>query len=470
MEALPSPREVWEFFRWIADYLDRRRWMLKREKRRRSRRDPLLYEVLREAYSQLGVEVLTEGGRPWPLAVFPAPESQVKSQLRGQEEGKIQEPLLISLIRDQSPQIPDEMREEGQRFREMRERLFPTILPLTEEDYVTYRMVRMEEREEGPGVVAGIGSFLGMMDSCDLLEREILEEFSDRRPPAGDRSDLLQFFLSLRFRSLIHGRVGNPVVDGSLRDAAIGMSVVLAFYDGRAGGYRLLVRMRSEKVAVHPEMLHVVPSSMFQPSTGYYCSEYSLAHNFLREYLEEVFDYREMARPFGGYPTWFYDRPEVRYLAHLLDSGGAKFIPTGICVNLLNLRPELCALLLIEDPEWFSVHASGGTVRVGSVRLDLESPPRTGREVGPSRVVWEAEQREETLRLRPISPNEEYKSVPIESDLLESPSFSDLVEKLVSSFGLPEALRRVPQAAFVPPAAGALSLALRVIPDVAEKI
>jgi hypothetical protein len=45
----------------------------------------------------------------------------------------------------------------------------------------------------------------------------------------------------------------------------------------------------------------------------------------------------------------------------MLESGAARLLYTGIAVNLLALRPEICTLLVIDDPSWFE--NEGGEIR-----------------------------------------------------------------------------------------------------------
>lgn len=83
-----------------------------------------------------------------------------------------------------------------------------------------------------------------------------------------------------------------------------------------------------------------------------------MIHNVLREFGEELFDIEELERD-RGYVAfeWFYEAPPVKELRDLLATGEAQLLLTGVAVNLLNLRPEVCTLLLILTPEWYRVHS-----------------------------------------------------------------------------------------------------------------
>jgi hypothetical protein len=94
---------------------------------------------------------------------------------------------------------------------------------------------------------------------------------------------------------------------------------------------------------------------MFQPATGYLDEEFSVIHNFEREYLEELFNRPEPEETEGDW-QYFYGDSRLRYLRSLIATGKAALLFTGLAVNLLNLRPEICLLLLIKDPQWYAHH------------------------------------------------------------------------------------------------------------------
>ena len=50
---------------------------------------------------------------------------------------------------------------------------------------------------------------------------------------------------------------------------------------------------------------------------------------------------------------YFHDHPAVATLQAMLADGRAELLLTGIAFNLLSTRPEICAALLIHDPEWY---------------------------------------------------------------------------------------------------------------------
>ena len=48
-----------------------------------------------------------------------------------------------------------------------------------------------------------------------------------------------------------------------------------------------------------------------------------------------------------------FPRREARLLNDMLGAGDAAPLYTGVAVNLLALRPEVCAVLIIDDPRWY---------------------------------------------------------------------------------------------------------------------
>ncbi|MGC8831132.1 MAG: hypothetical protein ACP5PQ_00915 [Thermoproteota archaeon] len=107
--------------------------------------------------------------------------------------------------------------------------------------------------------------------------------------------------------------------------------------------------------------------------TGDYGKEYSIwQHQVEREYLEEVFEYKELKTPpITTTYMWYKDKPELKYLQSLIEEKKAGFYLTGVAVNLLNLRPEICTLLLINTSDWIKAH-TGGWPELKFISVDRE--------------------------------------------------------------------------------------------------
>lgn len=203
-----------------------------------------------------------------------------------------------------------------------------------------------------------LGRYYQAYDTCEALEWELR---STSRKLAGTTDNAFRTFSNyLLLRERLHQQVANPVCDGSGRSAAIGISTLIAYREGES--FQLLVRRRAKRgVPLRQGLLHVIPSFMFEPTTIEIEEEFSVTHNIFREYLEELFDFPELDGE--GDPKQFYGDPRLVYLRTLLDSGEAHLFLTGVAVNLMNLRPEICTLLVINTPEWCERSSSDPQLR-----------------------------------------------------------------------------------------------------------
>jgi hypothetical protein len=98
---------------------------------------------------------------------------------------------------------------------------------------------------------------------------------------------------------------------------------------------------------------------MFQPfipseSTDLLQEQFSVWATVAREFVEELYGVQELETGDGRVdPQAIYRRREARLLADMLEHGGAALLYTGVGVNLLALRHEICTVLIIEDPSWY---------------------------------------------------------------------------------------------------------------------
>ena len=192
------------------------------------------------------------------------------------------------------------------------------------------------------------GRYFSSLASSEDLDHELMSAL------AGAPDDTLGLD-ALPQRKWLHKRVEDPVVDGRFRDAAVSHStvVMLATSDGT---YDIVLPTRSANVAMHAHFRHVAPSGILSPhseSAITIPSEYSVLRNFHREFLEELYgieehlfenDYLHSVNPDTA--------PEIERLDAMIQRGDATLTYTGVTVNLLFLRPEICLLLRIEDSAW----------------------------------------------------------------------------------------------------------------------
>jgi hypothetical protein len=98
---------------------------------------------------------------------------------------------------------------------------------------------------------------------------------------------------------------------------------------------------------------------MFQPfipgeSADLLQEQYSVAATAIREFVEELYGVHELETGDGRVdPNAIYRRREAQLLDGMLKTGDAALLYSGVAVNLLALRHEICTVLVIEDPRWY---------------------------------------------------------------------------------------------------------------------
>lgn len=192
-------------------------------------------------------------------------------------------------------------------------------------------------------------TYFGVLDSCDVLKFEAQWAWRHHRDLIeAERAAGRTGLAVLPLRSRLHELVEDPVRDGSKRIAGIAVSTLICFSRGRT--YRCLIQKRGlTGLAVDHKDFHVIPAAMFEPSIVSAAEPFSIHENVLREYAEECFK-RKATEQSHPRPYWYHKYPEVKALKSILsepDHGIHRL--TGLAVNLLNLRPEVCTLLLIHD-------------------------------------------------------------------------------------------------------------------------
>lgn len=213
---------------------------------------------------------------------------------------------------------------------------------------------------------ARLGTYFDMLTTCDALDQEM------RHYAAHPESTPAALLRRNRLHKLIPPQ--RALVDGTGRSATLGVATLTVF--NHAGTYEAILVRRSQAAAVDPGFYHVLPAFVLQPGgRDVQGTEWSITHHLYRELLEELFGLPEQDQPAS--PDYFYDHPALVALKALIASGRASLHLTGLVLNLLTLRPEVCAMLLIRDPNWY------------------EQAAHTFQE------AWEAEQR--SLVFAPIS-------------------------------------------------------------------
>ena len=292
--------------------------------------DPALYQFLKWKYPQ--EPILERGGYLYPVAVYPAPKAQwgdPESVLSGVDLLPPPEESLI--IRDSS-------------YRNFFKSMGRSLV-----DLPTYTMSKFHT-DGFLGFQCGLGSYFCMLDTCDVLEWELLLRWRNQSGP--------RQVIELPLRQKVHAFSSDPVHSGKGRSVGLAVSTLIAFYDYNKL-YLWLQRRSSFTLSLMEGMFHVFPSFMLQPAGPHRVKEeFSIRYHFNREYLEELFN-RPQPLASGESSFNFYQDPCFMRLQHYQEQKEALFLLTGVAVNLLNLRPEICTLLFIKTPEWFTYHSKG---------------------------------------------------------------------------------------------------------------
>ncbi|MDQ7025995.1 MAG: hypothetical protein Q9P44_10600 [Anaerolineae bacterium] len=194
---------------------------------------------------------------------------------------------------------------------------------------------------------AHFGTYYDMLATCYSMEQELIDS-SDSK------------FIRLPLRSQLHRELSpkNSLSDGRGRSAAIGCVALIVFNDGE--DYQAIISRRTKSHATRSDSYHLLPAFIFQPmSEAMRDSEWSIEHHFYREWLEELFGMAESDS------MDFYQHPALVDLRQMQDNKQAGLYLTGMAMNLLTLRPEICMLTLIHDSGWWQrVNASGSPIKV----------------------------------------------------------------------------------------------------------
>lgn len=139
----------------------------------------------------------------------------------------------------------------------------------------------------------------------------------------------------------VHDGSCDPLVDGKGRCAGIGVSTVTRV--ATDDGPRVWLGCVSGQKPTHGGLLHVMPAAMLEPNSS---GAVSITDTVLREFAEELFGLQ------GTGEQWWNDTEPIAELRAIFDDGDASLEFTGIAMNLVNLRPEVCTLLRIDTPTW----------------------------------------------------------------------------------------------------------------------
>jgi transcriptional regulator with XRE-family HTH domain len=222
---------------------------------------------------------------------------------------------------------------------------------------LTYDLAAMTRDDRGRvRLDCKLGTYFHSLSTSEALDPELMEAYA-----AWPDSDPEAVWPRLERRAWLHERVADPVADGQRRSAALGVSTltIVRVRNRSFDGYKMFLSPRSCTVATQRRRYHVVPSGMFQPfiageSPDLLQGQFSVFATAVREFLEELYGVEELETGDGRVdPQAIYRRREARLLNDMLEHGSAALLYTGVGVNLLALRHEVCTVLVIDDPGWY---------------------------------------------------------------------------------------------------------------------
>lgn len=226
---------------------------------------------------------------------------------------------------------------------------------------------------------ARLGNYFDMMATCDALDAELEFAALNGAPIMMHRNHFHDWLKSEGIRKRVNGEPHfGELFDGRGRCGIIGTATLTVF--NHNGNYQFIVGQRSAQMATGAGMYHVLPAFVMQPvkrDPAWIKSEWQVEHQVLREFGEELFGMPEYDAwsPAPGDPTYFYDHPPVADLRQMLTDGRAKIYATGIAMMLRSLRPEICTLLMIHDPDWYTRNQAALTAAMNTERQETRLIP-----------------------------------------------------------------------------------------------
>jgi len=213
-----------------------------------------------------------------------------------------------------------------------------------------------------------------IIDSCDTLIDELYMHFLLPQPQHRPHPERVLCHLPWRYNLHMAHR-SNPVeILTAARNRAVGFGVSTLTVFNREGEFVAMRGLRSTAVGTYRETYHVIPAGMTNVDPEDDDSIVDLLPNgylnvkllLEKEFLEEVFDL-EWARSYAVSPDRWPRLVREHVLEHLYGGDSNNYEVeihlTGIVVDLLNYRPEVCALILIRSRDWWDQHRPYGVTQ-----------------------------------------------------------------------------------------------------------
>jgi hypothetical protein len=167
------------------------------------------------------------------------------------------------------------------------------------------------------------------------------------------------------FKSILSGKRHVPLRDQYFRDRAtakamgmrpLSFGVNVGFVLKSGTGLEILLQVRSNQTVTYGGSKALFPCFGLAPieNDGTLSSDAELYYNFVKEYLEEFFDYEELVDKLSekrADPLWFMELPEAVEIAAARRNGKLKLVVLGFGMDCLSGTTSLSMLVELSDME-----------------------------------------------------------------------------------------------------------------------
>jgi hypothetical protein len=233
------------------------------------------------------------------------------------------------------------------------------------ENKLTYEAQRLQICNSYIEIEGAITPYASALAAQEQIEYELLSEAAAVFSLGNGLSDFEKLASKLKLRRGLEKSSNGDLLGSSRHFNAICISTLIAIR-GTDGKSYVLFEKRSTKTATKAGAFHVLPTGMFQPaisfpkpldratafSLGDALIEWDWKFNVIRKYGEELFSERLPAS------VTTIDKidartPRMQALRDADIDSRVAIRTTGLVVDLLNLRPEICTVLIVRDPSWW---------------------------------------------------------------------------------------------------------------------
>lgn len=216
----------------------------------------------------------------------------------------------------------------------------------------------LSEIKEDLSIEYYASDYFSGIDTSEVLKWELSKTIDEAsRKNLENESQIINFVLeNLPYRRKIEQETSGNLLSGQGRIATLGVSMLFVYKDKDEKYYYTIGMRSAQGVAVQPGFYHIAPAGMFQTEAnltmlvdkGELVEETSPKKRILCEFLEEIYgleEYKEPKKTLAEMQENIY----IQEVEKLIEKGEANFLFSGIAFDLINLRPELCFVLLVRN-------------------------------------------------------------------------------------------------------------------------